>query len=402
MSEASNAISPTDAQHAEVALSRQSFWRSLRRVTASGRYIPQIDGLRFIAIVAVIVYHIGQLSWMNCNFCASQEFGLAGIISHLDRGVPLFFTISGFILGLPFANEHLLEGRKVNIRHYFLRRVTRLEPPYILNLLIRFPMIAGVKHVSWGVASAHLLASLFYMHGAIYGTLPMVHIPSWSLEVEVQFYLMAPILAAVFFPRKSWMRRSSLVLAIIGFIILRSVTPGDLQTRLHLSIISFAQYFLVGFLMSDWFLTAAKRMKQSWLWDLVGVGALFAMVMITEVHAYFLLPLLIMAVLAAAFQGVLFSQLLAVPFVATLGGMCYSLYLTHSLVLQFCAWVIIHQDLAGLTYLTRFIAYLLASVPVILAVGITFFVLIERPCMDQNWPSKLWSRLTKKSTPVLS
>ena len=103
------------------------FWGSLRRVTTSGRYIPEIDGLRFIAIVPVIFYHMGMLSWLACGYCTPLEYGGGRIVNQLDRGVPLFFVISGLILGLPFANQHLLGGKRVRLGSYLWRRVTRLD-----------------------------------------------------------------------------------------------------------------------------------------------------------------------------------------------------------------------------------------------------------------------------------
>src|ERR1051326_6201338 len=97
-----------------------------RRITTQNRFIAQIDGLRFVAIASVVLFHI----------YAALETGSAipppwhENANLAKRGVELFFAISGFILGLPFASARLLEESRVNLKQYFLRRLTRLEPPY--------------------------------------------------------------------------------------------------------------------------------------------------------------------------------------------------------------------------------------------------------------------------------
>ena len=100
-----------------------------QRITTQRRLIPQIEGLRFVAIASVVFFHI----------YAALKSGAVPAPFPLDsdmpkHGVELFFAISGFILGVPFASRYLLGTAKINLRSYFLRRLTRLEPPYFLAL----------------------------------------------------------------------------------------------------------------------------------------------------------------------------------------------------------------------------------------------------------------------------
>ena len=73
-------------------------WPRLRRITSSGDYIPEIDGLRFVAILSVVLYHL-------YGFLPNSGAGLPlqPAVSHGYRGVNLFYVISGFVLALPFA-----------------------------------------------------------------------------------------------------------------------------------------------------------------------------------------------------------------------------------------------------------------------------------------------------------
>ena len=101
--------------------------------------------------------------------------GMPFWVEHLRRGVELFFIISGFILGLPFAKQYLAGGKQVRLGAYFLRRLTRLEPPYILILCIRAAAMLAATHVL-GYIATHLLANI------LSGPLPLRTCirPAWS------------------------------------------------------------------------------------------------------------------------------------------------------------------------------------------------------------------------------
>jgi peptidoglycan/LPS O-acetylase OafA/YrhL len=112
----------------------------LQRITTSGRWIPEIDGLRFVAIMAVILIHCVNPIVVDTSFKSIiNQPGVKQVIAvlfHLNRGVPLFFAISGYIIAQPFLRQYTGLGPAVNLKSFYLRRVTRLEPPYILSLVI--------------------------------------------------------------------------------------------------------------------------------------------------------------------------------------------------------------------------------------------------------------------------
>jgi peptidoglycan/LPS O-acetylase OafA/YrhL len=108
---------------------------NFRRITSQKRFIPQIDGLRFVAISSVVLFHL-YASLHHGGAVQNSAFDAARLAMLSKRGVELFFAISGFILGVPFASSYLQGAPKVKLKQYFLRRLTRLEPPYILSLMI--------------------------------------------------------------------------------------------------------------------------------------------------------------------------------------------------------------------------------------------------------------------------
>ena len=187
-------------QHAMLSTSMLQF----RRITTQKRFIPQIDGLRFVAIASVVFFHI----------YAALENGAVPPPIPLDtdmpkHGVELFFAISGFILGVPFASRYLMQAPKVNLKSYFLRRLTRLEPPYFLALLAWAAMQRLVAHRPLSDMAPHLLAHSLYVQNLTFGAfVGAVNTVAWSLEIEIQFYILVPLLSIMFAIGDAWLRRT--------------------------------------------------------------------------------------------------------------------------------------------------------------------------------------------------
>jgi peptidoglycan/LPS O-acetylase OafA/YrhL len=193
----------------------------LRRVTRDGRWIPEIDGLRFVAISSVVLFRVYQTLQISSGRFIPVEpsyWWLERLMYNGHRGVWVFFVLSGMILALPFA-RNLLEGsRPVSLRKYYMRRVTRLEPPYIASIL--FASLIAVVH--WhGFApgfALHVLASAFYQHNVVYGAWSSVNGVLWSLEVEIQFYVLAPLAMQWYRIRKATLRRTLMFTSILFYL----------------------------------------------------------------------------------------------------------------------------------------------------------------------------------------
>jgi peptidoglycan/LPS O-acetylase OafA/YrhL len=154
----------------------------LRRITSDGTYIAEIDGLRFIAIISVLMFHTRMMTTVYYGQIVPPSnkllIALNTMLFHGGRGVELFFAVSGMVLGLPFA-RHCLNGDRVpSLDRYFKRRLTRLEPPYLLNLFLRFPLVLAAYHLTVLQGLPHLVCSLFYLRGLVYGKWPLTHPPS--------------------------------------------------------------------------------------------------------------------------------------------------------------------------------------------------------------------------------
>ena len=360
----------------------------LRRITSDGTWIPQIDGLRFVAIAAVVLFHIsGQLTARTGHpvLIQSRYSPMLYLIGNFDRGVQLFFVISGYILARPFLRQHLQGGKPVRLQAYFLRRITRLEPPYLLSLALY-----TVGFVAFGLSFQtllpHLIASAFYLHNAIYRDLSTINFVTWSLEVEVQFYLLAPVFGLIYCIRNSGLRRATLVACILAAGAINLHPVGILP----LTLLGQVHYFLAGFLLAD-LLTGMREKHLAWdLVALLGWATIFLLPHGPAALSW--LPLVVLVVYLAAFYGPISNWIFRRPFVALAGGMCYSLYLMHMLIISICFKLTRHlvrfQD-----FFANWILQVLLLGFGIAVFGTLYFVLIERPCMDPTWPQKLRAKL---------
>jgi peptidoglycan/LPS O-acetylase OafA/YrhL len=368
----------------------------LSRETSSGHFIPEMDGLRFVAIAMVILFHLnGYLvaKWpLHHAGSAPQSGWLAQTALVGFRGVELFFVISGFILALPFAAHHISGAPRLSLRKYYLRRLTRLEPPYFGTLFVPFALGIWVQEQAFWQQLPHLGASFFYLHNLIYGSASSVVGVAWSLEIEVQFYLLVPLLTLVFAVRSVRLRRG-LLLGLVSLILtVQFLTPPG--GRAALSILAYLQFFLIGFLLADIFLADWRESPTTHLyWDVVGVigWPLLMVVLQSDWLEHWLFPFMLLMLCCAAFRGRLTRRVICNRWLTIIGGMCYSIYLIHYEVISAVGRFTrqLGSDLPYWEYLS--VQFVLIGAAIVVMCGL-YFAVLEKPCMRRDWPQRLRSR----------
>ena len=324
---------------------------------------------------------------------------LGKILHHANLGVPIFFAISGFILGLPFAKFHIDNGRAINLKKYFIRRLTRLEPPYIVVLtLLFFGYVVFFHTIPFDIGFNSYLSSLIYSHNIIYTGVhpfPLLNPNLWSLEIEIQFSVLAPILAYIFSVKSKSIRRSSLIIAAVLFSIY-----SVYYTLPFLSIVRFFQYFLVGFLLADLYVSKKTIFPKSKFDVLIGLFFfvfiwLFETADFTSNMAKSAWEVMRLAGIFFLFYYVIFHKalkFLSYPFITNIGGMCYSIYMLHSPIIYVFGKYIVNLSFSRYS-IVNFSIYLILLLSVILLISSVFFLLVERPCMERDWHKKLFNRL---------
>ena len=377
-----------------VAILNITLKKNLSRITTSGLYIAEVDGLRFIAISLVLLQHMQQAVLAKLDIFITEGQRTAEVISKMAVGVELFFVISGFILALPFANSILGAGSQPSLINYYRRRLTRLEPPYIIIMVVLFLMTNDSTPIT-AERFQHFMASIFYLHNVIYGTFSTINGVTWSLEVEVQFYLIAPILASLIFRPKTQSVRCAVLLSIsfLNFILRHFLEryfgplPPSILFHLH--------YFLIGLLVADIYVTNWRsRLEKTYTSDLLALIAVVALI-ISSLYVMPAKSLITGAILfiffSNALRGKIVSHFLCYSPVTIIGGACYSIYLLHLPLIELVIASLPDIRLSPFVF-TNTLIYSAVCLLVVIPVCLLFFILVERPCMDRNWPiqAKKW------------
>jgi peptidoglycan/LPS O-acetylase OafA/YrhL len=291
--------------------------------------------MRFIAILAVVTYHMAD---MLPRKAAGEEWILE-LIGFGNIGVQFFFAISGFILAVPMLHDRLFGGERVSLGRYYLRRLTRIEPPYVFCLMLL--VLLGLTTHPGPDQGWHLLASLFYVHGLVYNSFSTINFVAWSLEVEIQFYLLMPLIAWVFFRGdRPWVRRLLLGAFCVPFMVRQSIVHDHFPHGLFL--IDQIQFFVAGIIVADIYVCGFRTRcggskARQWRFDILATAGFVLVPWSIDLSwqaARYVVPLGIGLWMYGALRGLLWHGLLGNRWIAVLGGMCYTVYLYHWLVLR--------------------------------------------------------------------
>ncbi|MCX6447987.1 MAG: acyltransferase family protein [Actinobacteria bacterium] len=175
------------------------------------QYIPAIDGLRAIAVIAVILYHLG-ISWIPGGFL----------------GVDLFFVISGYVI-TRLLLDSIQERGGLDLRDFYMARIRRLLPPLVFMIVVT-SIVVGI----WApdTTKKFLTDAPFSIFGGMNwwlvfnqqdyfessGRPPLLQ-HTWSLAVEAQFYLLWPLILLLvlkYFGKKVIPAAALIIAAISG------------------------------------------------------------------------------------------------------------------------------------------------------------------------------------------
>lgn len=190
-------------------LSARSIVRHKIRSQVVHRNIKGFDGIRALAVISVVLTHLGVFNVLTENHFLSPA--LIPMI-HGGTGVQAFFVLSGFLITTLLVNEFNTTGT-ISIKNFILRRVLRIFPLYILFLIFATLLhILGRNVTSW--------ESLTYAYLYCYNFVPKEFYTSfmghtWSLAVEEHFYFVWPIVFLLLFGKYS----HSLLGLVLTFII---------------------------------------------------------------------------------------------------------------------------------------------------------------------------------------
>ena len=309
---------------------------SPRSARVSLPFYPALDGLRALAVIAVIAYH-SRLPGVRGGFL----------------GVDLFFTISGFLITLLLLIEFGQRGT-VSLKQFYIRRVRRLLPGLVLMLIVFLPVTAYFGRPPFQKAVIDVLVGLFNVANisrALGFGVPRALGHLWSLSLEVQFYILwAPFCLWVL---NRW--RTSRALAVA------CVFTGVFAYMMRLSVLGLGlggQYiyngtfmrldaFAVGALLACLYMTRDWKVRLSlprrWMLpaSVTGFVALAGFVWLAhstgfstwtrnpEVPFLATLPAVFLVFAATGLSGQGIQQIFAFAPIQYVGKISYGLYLWH-------------------------------------------------------------------------
>lgn len=235
-------------------------------------HLSGLDGLRGLAVVAVLLYHAGTLP--------------GGFL-----GVEIFFVISGFLITRLLIEEFRLQGQ-INLRAFWYRRARRLGPALLVLLLVTLTITALILPTELAQLRAATVAGLLWVSNwylvfsqqsyfESVGRPPLLrHL--WSLGIEAQFYLVWPPLLLLALRR--WRPRQVMIGALVGaaasaLLMAMLQQPAADPSRVYYGTDTRASGLLLGVALA---LGAPRTERlQPWLLDGVGLAALGSLVYLT-------------------------------------------------------------------------------------------------------------------------
>jgi peptidoglycan/LPS O-acetylase OafA/YrhL len=305
-----------------------------------GRYMAGLDGLRAVAVLAVVLYHL-NVGWAS-----------GGLL-----GVGVFFVLSGYLITDLLLAEREREGA-IALGRFWLRRARRLLPALWVMLVVVTLWIAFLDPSQLAAIRGDLLAALLYVsnwwyafqHVSYFASFgppsPLGHL--WSLAVEEQFYLVWPLLLilALRFVQRRWLLIGLVVLGALAsaWAMAAIFQPGTDPTRVYEGTDTRAFQLLIGaslaFVWPSRRLTgpiSAFRRRGLDALGAVGIAVIVVMLIDTTEYETFLyrggmviLSLATVAVVAVlAHPSTLLGRILGAPPLRWIGVRSYGIYLWH-------------------------------------------------------------------------
>lgn len=332
--------------------------------------IDALDGLRAVAVVAVLLFHL-DLSWMSGGFL----------------GVSLFFTLSGFLITRLLLDESARTGR-VALRTFWSRRLRRLSPAALVVLAI--VAIASLWSVFEGARlRGDLGASLGYVanwrfataestYAELFTSTPSPVIHFWSLAIEEQFYLLFPLLFVVLSRRRAWLLPGLTTLTVAS--VMASFLTGSRNLGYYGTHVRAAE-LLIGCVLAV-VLTRAGRIERRSVTSTTVAGSValvalvVAMVSVSSSDDWLYrgglaaVALVSAVVILAVVRGGVLTRPFATRPMVALGRASYSVYLVHWPVI-----VAMNPDRMGFDGWTLDVARVVVS----LGLGFASYAVIENP-----------------------
>jgi peptidoglycan/LPS O-acetylase OafA/YrhL len=288
-----------------------------------GKDLPALTGLRFFLALWVILHHLTGPGQDLEPLARQLPHGLFSLIRGGYQAVTTFFVLSGFVLTRTYAASAWDRRSVIN---YWIGRVARVYPVYLLSLAVMIPFIAEDRTAGKaGQVGAHLLLVQAWLGPVSVGW----NTPAWSLSCEMFFYALFP-LSALLVRRTTW--RNVIVVAAVACCLTRTMwavgISDDIKPLVHLA------DFIMGIAAACAFQLLSGRIA-GWKLYLPGLlGAAFVIAYPDVLPRFIdvnsaLRPLNAMLLIGLAMGGGAIARALSTRPIVYLGKSSYAMYILH-------------------------------------------------------------------------
>ena len=338
--------------------------RLLRPVRCDGHYVQAADGLRVVAVFLVAWFHIWQQSWLDPVLkIGPVRLDFNGPVRTGYMMVDVMLLLSGFLLFLPYARTKENGEPLPDVRKYFIKRAVRIVPSYLLCVLVMLFVYAipGGEYSSFRYFLVDFLGHLTFTHNLTYQGYIGTHLNGvlWTLAVEVQFYLLAPLIGRAFVKKPFLTYGAMLAVAAVY----RFAYVWEMQdTALHFNRLPAMLDVYANGMLAAWAVVKLsnrpKTLKRPWAALIalaVCVGCVWGIWRLMTLQSYrygiddvrvgqmvYRYPLSALAALfltSGSVAPVWFARLLSNRPIRFLSAISYNMYIWHShLALRLRAW----------------------------------------------------------------
>ena len=350
---------------------------SARKIIAPGERIPEFEGLRGCLAWWVVLFHL----YFHAGIRPDMRWPFEFWVGYGWAAVPLFIILSGFVITV------LVENQREPYGVFLTRRFFRLAP--VFYLMTAYGAALAYYHNTYGhLLRYHVLLHLTMLHGLVPNqvlydsAVSLVH-PAWSISVEWQFYLIAPLVLA--FCRGSATRSLLTIaasLAVSKFLLHHFDFPftATVFMRGGLFAIGIFSYYVTRWAVAN---PAQAR-------PLIPYMVPLALAAVWVVGGEYLGPGLVWVIAFAPVLARLVGAtsiltrpvqvFLTQPWVVWLGRVSYSTYLCHNFVLSMLE-AALGKTFTGMTERHRVVVLLLLGCPLVVGFSALLFHLVEKPGM---------------------
>lgn len=336
-------------------------------------FFENLNGLRFTGALMVFVFHCFTLNrdiWGDF-FQNSLFKALYKIASKGHHGVGLFFVLSGFLITYLLLNEAKKAG-KINVRHFFMRRILRIWPMYFLIVVFGFFIFPYLPHGQQTLHSlgyyATFLSNIDEIRVGLLDNLNFLTI-TWSVSIEEQFYLSWMLLMVLLpFFRKGRFFPILFFGWIIVSIIFRILHEGDERTLYSHTFSAISDLAIGGLLAYSVQKHKIQRfvikLKKIWLIVFYVIGILLVLFSnqifigsLVGIERLLIAAFFAFIILEQVFAKNSFYKIDKIPYFYSSGELTYGFYMFHCIFIYY--WAIFFENFGLTDQLWQFIVYVL-------------------------------------------